>query len=127
MIDIARRFPDASFLIAHSCGSWDYAELVAKACQAAPNIYAEITLTPVPNGIIEWMCDNAGVDRVLFGTDAPMRDPRPQLGWVVNSRLPLAHKGLVLADNFAAVLARIRWPGGKSLLPPLFRPQGKAK
>ncbi|NLL84540.1 MAG: amidohydrolase family protein [Lentisphaerae bacterium] len=121
VIDIARRYPDASFLIAHSCGGWDYAELVAEACQAVPNIYAEITLTPVPNGIIEWMCGAAGVDRVLFGTDAPMRDPRPQLGWVVNSRLSVADKQRVLGDNFAAVLARIKWPDGKSLLPQLFK------
>lgn len=119
VVDAARRYPRASFLIAHSGGSWAFAAQVAKACQACPNIYAEITLTPVPNGIVEWLCENAGVDRVLFGSDVPMRDCRPQLGWVVNSRLSLADKRRVLAENFARILAKAELPGHE--LPPVFR------
>lgn len=120
VVDVARRFPRASFLIAHSGGSWNFAAHVAQACQASPNIYAEITLTPVPNGIVEWLCERVGADRVLFGTDVPMRDGRPQLGWVVNSRLSAAEKRRVLGENFAAILARIRWPRASDL-PPVFR------
>ncbi|MFH1970528.1 MAG: amidohydrolase family protein [Verrucomicrobiota bacterium] len=119
VIEVAKRYPRASFLIAHSGGNWGFAAHVAKACQACPNIYAEITYTPVPNGMIEWLCGQVGPGRVLFGSDVPMRDCRPQLGWVVNSRLSEADKRKVLAENFAGILARTDLPG--HTLPPIFR------
>lgn len=106
VVEMAQRFPRASFVIPHSGGSWNYAELVAAACRQCPNVYAELTYTPVPNGIVEWLCEQAGQDRVLFGSDMPMRDPRPQLGWVVHSRLDDATKRMVLGGNFAAILRR---------------------
>jgi predicted TIM-barrel fold metal-dependent hydrolase len=31
---------------------------------------------------VEFLVEATGADHILFGTDAPMRDPRPQLGWV---------------------------------------------
>lgn len=119
VIEVAKRYSRASFLIAHSGGDWGFAAHVAKACQTCPNIYAEITYTPVPNGMIEWLCGQVGADRVLFGSDVPMRDCRPQLGWVVNSRLSLADKRKVLAENFAGILARAKLPG--HVLPPIFQ------
>jgi predicted TIM-barrel fold metal-dependent hydrolase len=119
VVEVARRYPRASFVIAHSGGAWGFAAHVAQACQACPNIYAEITYTPVPNGMIEWLCEHVGADHVLFGSDVPMRDCRPQLGWVVNSRLSLADKRKVLAENFAGILARAELPG--HVLPPIFR------
>ena len=70
-----------------------------------PNVYAEITLTPVTAGIIEYLVKNAGADRVLYGSDLPMRDPRQQLGWVVYSRLPVAVKKKILAQNALQMLA----------------------
>lgn len=123
VVDTAQHFPRATFLIAHSGGSWGYAELVADACRTCPNIYAELTLTPVPNGIVEWLCEHAGVERVLFGSDMPMRDPRPQLGWVVHSRLEDAAKRLVLGGNFSRILQRATLPGYS--LPAVFAAGGK--
>ena len=70
-----------------------------------PNVYAEITLTPVTAGIIEYLVKHAGPDRVLYGSDLPMRDPRQQLGWVVYSRLPVAVKEQILAKNALKMLA----------------------
>ena len=69
------------------------------------NVMAELTLTPVPNGIIEWLCGEVGSNRVLFGTDAPMRDPRPQLAWCVYTRLDAKDKKNILGANFARTLS----------------------
>jgi predicted TIM-barrel fold metal-dependent hydrolase len=70
-----------------------------------PNVWAELTLTPVTNGVIEWMVAQAGDDRILFGTDAPMRDPRPQFGWVVWADLPVESRGRILGANFKRLLS----------------------
>jgi predicted TIM-barrel fold metal-dependent hydrolase len=75
-----------------------------------PNIGAELTLTPVTNGVIEWLASQVGDGRILFGTDAPMRDPRPQLGWVVWADLPLASRRKILGENFRSLLAKRKNP-----------------
>lgn len=111
LCDLAARYPELTFLIAHSGGSWSFAREVRDVLLKYPNVMAELTLTPVPNGIVEWLCSAAGPDRVLFGTDAPMRDPRPQLGWCVHTRLTPAEKAKVLGGNFARVLRRGQLPG----------------
>ena len=102
--DIAGRHPNFHCLIAHSGGSYAFAKQVAEAAKQHPNIYAELTLTPVTNGVVEWLVGEIGADRVLFGTDAPMRDPRPQLGWVLYTRLTEDQKRLVLGENFRRIL-----------------------
>ncbi|NUP98483.1 MAG: amidohydrolase family protein [Armatimonadetes bacterium] len=111
VLDIAQRYPNFHCLIAHSGGSYAFADQVISVAQQAPNIYAELTLTPVTNGVVEYLCEAIGVERVLYGTDAPMRDPRPQLGWVVFTRLPEADKRKILGENFQRILLDGRLPG----------------
>ncbi|MBM3264236.1 MAG: amidohydrolase family protein [candidate division Zixibacteria bacterium] len=105
---LAERFPAASWIIAHAGGSYAFAEEVAACVRAHPNVYAEITLTPVTNRVIEYLVETAGADRVLFGSDAPMRDPRPQLGWVVWADLPVPIRERILGANFQRILDRNR-------------------
>ena len=47
----------------------------------------EITYTTVTRGMIEFLVAEIGADRVLYGSDLPMRDPSPQLGWVAYARI----------------------------------------
>ena len=85
--------------------------MARQACQVMaehPNVMAELTLTTVSNGIIEWLAMNAGADRILFGTDAPMRDPRPQFGWVVWADIPVESRKRILGENFKRLLAMRR-------------------
>ncbi len=111
VVKLAQRFPNVSFILAHVGGSWKYAELCADAAGQAPNIFCELTLTPVLNGVVEYLVEHAGRERVLFGTDAPMRDPRPQLGWVAHSRLSTEVKLDVLGRNFLKILEKNQAPG----------------
>lgn len=119
VLDIARRHPGLHCLIAHVGMSYAFAEQVVAAMRQAPNLYAELTYTAVTNGIVEWLVEQVGAERVLFGTDAPMRDPRPQLGWVLFTRLTETQKRLILGENFARILADGRLPGHE--LPAAFR------
>ncbi|SKD10009.1 Predicted metal-dependent hydrolase, TIM-barrel fold [Chitinophaga ginsengisegetis] len=101
---LAAKYKNVRWLVAHSGQSYDYADKVIAAIKKFPNIYAEITLTSVPSGIIDYLVAGAGADKVLYGSDLPMRDPRPQLGWVVFSRLPVAIKRKVLGENAMQVI-----------------------
>lgn len=114
---LAKKYPRVRWLVAH-CGS-DYktADLVIESMRKHRNVYAEITLTPVTNGIIDYLAEHGDVNRVVYGSDLPMRDPRQQLGWVVFSRLPLSAKRKILCENALRVIA----PCAKRL-PPHNRP-----
>ena len=117
--NVAKKHPQLTVLIAHSGGSYAFAESAAALARKFPNVNAELTLTPVTNGVVEWLCGEIGPQRVFFGTDAPMRDPRPQLGWVVFTRLPERAKRMILGENFMRILARGKLPG--HALPAAFR------
>jgi predicted TIM-barrel fold metal-dependent hydrolase len=106
--NVAQRHPSMSFLVAHTGGSWEMARETAAVMRDCRNVFAELTLTPVTNGVIEWLAREVGDDRILYGTDAPMRDPRPQFGWVAWARLPEASRRNILGRNFEALLSRVR-------------------
>ena len=108
---LAERFPEMSWLIAHSGSSFAYAEQVAACIREHSNVYAEITYTWVPNRCVEFLVEAAGEDNVVYGSDQPMRDPRPQMGWVAWADLSPQIKGKVLGGNFQRVLDRAMLPG----------------
>ncbi|WP_019943058.1 amidohydrolase family protein [Dyadobacter beijingensis] len=101
---LAKRYPDVRWIIAHAGGSFKMADMAIAAIKKYPNVYAEITLTPVPLGVIEYLVAGAGENRMLYGSDLPMRDPRQQLGWLVFSTLPLEVKKKILAENAMQVI-----------------------
>ncbi|MDA0747003.1 MAG: amidohydrolase family protein [bacterium] len=107
---LAARFPEVSWLIAHAGKSWAYAEEVAALIQTHRNVYAEITYTAVTNGSLEFFTEVGLEDHVIFGTDAPMRDPRQQLGWVVWANLPVETRQKMLHGNFQRILDRVKLP-----------------
>lgn len=101
---LAKKYPNVRWVLAHAGSSYRMADTVIGAIKKYPNIYAEITLTPVPLGVVDYLVKGAGEDRIMYGSDLPMRDPRQQLGWVVFSRLPLDVKKKVLAGNAMDVI-----------------------
>lgn len=105
---VAEKHRGLQVILAHSGGSLATAEANSTIALTRPNIFCEITLTPVANGAIELLVRKLGAQRVLFGTDAPMRDPRPQLGWVVHAAISREDKVAVLGGAFARILRRCR-------------------
>lgn len=121
---LAGRYPNVSWLLAHSGMSWPVAEQVTACIQKHPNVYAEITYSTVTNRVLEFLVDETDEDHVIFGSDAPMRDPRPQLGWVLWADLPVETRKKIMAANFQRILDGVDLPRcrgssrDKDLLPP---------
>jgi predicted TIM-barrel fold metal-dependent hydrolase len=108
MMDLAPRYPNVAFIMAHSGGSFKDARLAIEIALANPNVYLEITLTSVTYQVIEYMVAHVGADRVLFGTDQPMRDPIPQFGWMVYSHCTFEEKKKMLGLNMKTIIRRVR-------------------
>ena len=111
---VVQTYPNVSILAAHAGRSYSHADGVMEFMREYPNIYAEVDYTAAPNGLLEYYAEQVGADRVLFGTDAAMRDQRPQAGWFVFSRLSEEEKRLMLGGNFNRVL-RKAWDGKREL------------
>jgi predicted TIM-barrel fold metal-dependent hydrolase len=108
--ELAKTYPWAQWVIAHVGASFAAARGAASVMKEYPNVWAELTYTSVTNGLIEWLVSQVGDDRILFGSDAPMRDPRPQLGWVIWSDLPIRSRRRILGENYLQLLKKRRTP-----------------
>jgi predicted TIM-barrel fold metal-dependent hydrolase len=106
--DIAARYPEMTFIIAHCGGSYSDARKGIEMAQRNPNVVLEITLTAVTYRVIEYMAKHVGADRVLFGTDQPMRDPIPQFGWMAYSHCTPAEKKKMFGLNMQRIIRRVR-------------------
>jgi uncharacterized protein len=103
--EIAPRFPGTNFVAGHS-GNIDppRQQAIAAAC-AYPNVYLETCSSFRTPGVIEELVARAGADRVLFGSDMPLMDPRCQLGKIITADISDADKRLVLGANARRLLA----------------------
>ena len=104
--NLAGRFTNARWVIAHAGGNWNHSDRIISIMNSHSNVYGEVTLTPVHLGMIEYLVEGAGADRIMYGSDLPMRDPRQQLGWVVFSRLPVEVKRQILGRNAYKMIER---------------------
>ena len=106
--DIAKKYPNISFLLAHSGTSWKIAREHVEIAKKLPNCFLEITLTSVTSGVIEYMVKELGSERVLYGSDAPMRDPFPQFGWVAFADISEEDKRNILGRNMERILKNVK-------------------
>ena len=103
---LAEAYPNAKVILGHAGFGSEGANQSIEAGKKFPNIYPEITGSVIVYGTLERMVRELGADRVLFGTDLPFLDPRPQIGRVAFAKISDDEKRLILGLN-AARLFRI--------------------
>lgn len=100
----AARFPKARFVAGHSGNIEPYRSQAIEAAQQLPNYYLETCSTYRTPGVIEELVSKAGAHHVLFGSDIPLMDPRPQLGKIITANIDTDAKRLILGENARALL-----------------------
>ena len=99
-----RKYPHAVFILAHAGTSYDVARSHIELAKKYDNVFLEITYTTTGRSMIEFLVENVGADRILYGSDQPMRNPAPQLAWVCYARIPVEDKKKILAGNIKRIL-----------------------
>jgi predicted TIM-barrel fold metal-dependent hydrolase len=82
---LAGKYPRVKFLLGHSChGEWEAAVALTR---DFPNIFLELTAIFDDRGVLEMFAQEAGSDRMLFGTDLPWFDPHQAVGALLSAHL----------------------------------------
>lgn len=106
-LDLAERYPAASFILAHGGGNNAALRLQAPETierrGSPPNVYIDLT------GLgLWWAAEIAikrlGADRFLYGSDYPLGHPKVLLGLIDALRIPAADKDLILGENLLRLL-----------------------
>ena len=93
------RYPQVSVVLGHAGGRYEGHLAAADLARRYPNVYLDFSGDIFSFGFVEWLAHQVGADRVLFGTDVVMFDPRANLGRVLDADLTLREKALILGGN----------------------------
>jgi predicted TIM-barrel fold metal-dependent hydrolase len=108
--ELAPKYPNIIFLMAHSGAGMTAARINTALAKKHDNVVLEITYTSATRGSIEYMVSEIGSERVLYGSDLPMRDPAPQLAWVAYAEISLEDKINILGENMKKIVDRVLPP-----------------
>jgi len=104
VMDVAPRFPRANFVVAHAGNLPAQRSQAITAARTFANVYIETCTTFRGPGVIEQLVDGAGADKVIYGSDMPLMDPRCQIGRIITAQLSEADKRMILGGNARKLL-----------------------
>ena len=103
-IELAQKFPNIKWILAHAGNMQEGREECVQAATECPNIYLETCTSFGDQGTIEYLVDSLGDDRILYGSDIPIMDPRFQMGRIITANIPLESKKKILGLNAIKLL-----------------------
>ena len=86
-------------IVGHSGGTIEGMVASIDLAKQADNIYLDLCISGMPDGIIELMVKSIGADRVLFGTDVCFYDGRAKIGQLAGARISDADKRKIFGQN----------------------------
>ena len=110
-VPLANDFPEVTLILAHlghSGAAGKSPELQVRAIQASRhgNVYTDTSSSQcLLPGLIEWAVGEAGVERILFGTDTPLYFAPAQRARIDHADLSDKQKRMILWDNARRILS----------------------
>ncbi len=86
-------------ILGHAGGRYEGHRAAAKLARSYPNVYMDLSGDSYSFGLVEWLVEQAGADRILFGSDLFMIDARTVMGRVLDADISSAAKALILGEN----------------------------
>ena len=100
----ATEYPDVTLIFAHSGGRWGGLQAAMAIGRKCPNTYFDVAGDIWNVDVVNYLVDNVGPDRVLWGSDDYMIEERPMMGVVLGADLPVAVKKKIFRENAVRLL-----------------------
>ena len=104
--ELATRYPDAAFLMAHSGVMAE--ERFTELARQVPNVYLDTAMSRLPRGLVERLVAGAGADKVLWGSDALFLSLTYEVGRALGAKLSDDVKRQIMGGNARRILGNIR-------------------
>jgi predicted TIM-barrel fold metal-dependent hydrolase len=104
LAELAGRHPNATFIAAHTGGSWEYG---VRAIRPLKNIWAGTSGGDPMAGGLELAVRELGAERVVYGSDFGGRSMASQLAKIHGANVPEEAKRLILRENTRRMLLPI--------------------
>jgi predicted TIM-barrel fold metal-dependent hydrolase len=101
---VAARYPNAIFIMGHTGGEIPAIMEAVQMVRKQQNIMLDISSSWNYSGMIEYMVDHAGSERVLFGSDAVYNSQSAALGRVIYAKISDQDKLNILGENMRRIL-----------------------
>jgi len=103
---LATELPELKLILGHTGGVAEGADEYLPVARRLDNVYCDLTGSLMNHGMIEVIVREVGAERVLFGSDLPMIDCHPMLGYIAFARIPDDAKRRILGLNAAELFGR---------------------
>jgi len=97
------RYPEVTLILGHSGGRYHGHIAAAELARRYPNVLLDTAGDCYALGLIEYLVERAGPERLLFGSDLTWIDPRTQLGMILDAEVSAEAKRMILGANAARV------------------------
>ena len=101
---VAPRFPGARFVAGHAGNVEPFRSQAIQAVRTCPNVYLETCSSFRSPGVVEELVQKAGAERVLYGSDTSLMDPRSQIGKILTADIGDQAKRQILGENACRLL-----------------------
>ena len=106
---LADLYPRVTFIMGHPAITEEQHAVAVEAAAGRENLLVDLAYQH-RSETVEIFVRALGAERVLFGSDAPFRDPRSTIASVEEARIDDAAKELVLGGNARALIERFAAP-----------------
>ncbi len=95
--------PDVTLILGHAGGRYGGHVAAADLASRYPRVFLDLAGDCYTLGLVEYLVEHAGADKILFGSDLTWIDPRTQLGMVLDARIAIEAKEQILGINAAKI------------------------
>lgn len=101
---LAGQYPGVNFIMGHAGAEVRAMEVAADIVNRHDNVFVDTAVSRTYEGNIEWLVNEVGSKKILFGSDMPFLDPRPAFGRVALADISKEDKANIFGLNLKRIL-----------------------
>lgn len=103
--EICNNFPSLKVVIAHPTSVKDFIIERVQLVKKYPNLFLDISGIVTRFGMLRYAVDEAGKEKILFGTDYPVCSPGANIGAIMSEKLTDDEKTAIFSENFKRLIS----------------------